>query len=189
MLAAEGRGMPALPGAGGPAGGGPGSGAGGPGGPGGPAPPKGTSLEPRVETTPMDFSRLSQNMPSREVPVPKNLVDCLMTHENRGLLIEESGSDVEWAPEEGNVKLRGSAEQVKRATRLLQRVLMHCHWGRSEAKVARLLKPKIVESAICRLSPMNSLKPIEKILSNSNPMLCIGKDRGNDLVIQDTIIS
>lgn len=154
-----------------------------------PSTAKTSGLEPRVETTPMDFSRLSQNMPSRGVPVPRNLVQHLMTPEHRGLLIEESGADVEWAPEEHLVKLRGSAEQIKRATRLLQRVLMHCHWGRSEAKVSRLLKPKIVESAICRLSPMNSLRPTEKILSGPNSTLSIGKDKGNDLVIQDAIIS
>jgi len=148
-----------------------------------------TTGETRVEPTPMDFSRLVQNMPSREVPVPKNLVEHLMTPQHRGLLAEETGADVEWVPEEAQVKLRGSAEQVKRATRLLQRVLMHCHWGRSEAKVARLLRPYIVESAICRLSPMNSLRPVEKVLNNSSPILSIGKDKGNDVTIQDPVIS
>merc|ERR1712032_276779 len=103
----------------------------------------------------MDFSRLSREMPSRVVPVPKELVAHLMTTEHRQMLSEETGADVEWAPEVAQVKVRGSAEQVKKATRLLQRVLMHCHWGRSESKVKRLLKPRIVESAICRLSPMN----------------------------------
>lgn len=147
------------------------------------------SENPRVETTPMDFSRLSRDLPSRAVPVPKELVEYLMTPEHRQLLTEQSGADVEWAPEEAQVKVRGSAEQVKRATRLLQRVLMHCHWGRSEAKVKRLLKPRMVESAICRLSPMNTLRPAEKLLSNSQPILSIGKDKGNDLVIQDPIIS
>mmetsp|Transcript_52834 Transcript_52834/g.150633 ORF Transcript_52834/g.150633 Transcript_52834/m.150633 type:complete len:345 (-) Transcript_52834:60-1094(-) len=146
-------------------------------------------VQPRVETTPMDFSRLSRDLPSRAVPVPKDLVEYLMTPEHRQLLTEQSGADVEWAPEEAQVKVRGSAEQVKRATRLLQRVLMHCHWGKNEAKVKRLLKPKIVESAICRLSPMNTLRPAEKLLSAASPILSIGKDKANDLVIQDPIIS
>merc|ERR550532_133819 len=145
--------------------------------------------QPRVETTPMDFSRLSRDLPSRSISVPKELVQYLMTPEHRQLLNEQSGSDVEWAPEEAQVKVRGSAEQVKRATRLLQRVLMHCHWGKSEAKVKRLLKPRMVESAICRLSPMNTLRPAEKHLSLASPTLRIGKDKANDVVIQDAIIS
>mmetsp|Transcript_52045 Transcript_52045/g.161116 ORF Transcript_52045/g.161116 Transcript_52045/m.161116 type:complete len:350 (-) Transcript_52045:63-1112(-) len=181
------------PGKGAPGMGPPGAGgAGMPGGPGvGMAPPQveESDGQPRVETTPMDFSRLSRDLPSRSVPVPKELVEHLMTPEHRQLLTEQSGADVEWAPEEAQVKVRGSAEQVKRATRLLQRVLMHCHWGKSEAKVKRLLKPRLVESAICRLSPMNTLRPAEKLLSNAQPLLSIGKDKGNDVVIQDPIIS
>lgn len=145
--------------------------------------------QPRVETTPMDFSRLTRDLPSRTVPVQKDLVEYLMTPEHRQLLTEQSGADVEWLPEEASVKVRGSDEQVKRATRLLQRVLMHCHWGKSEAKVKRLLKPRMVESAICRLSPMNTLRPAEKHLSLASPTLRIGKDKANDVVIQDAIIS
>merc|ERR550532_3046426 len=145
--------------------------------------------QPRVETTPMDFSRLSRDLPSRSISVPKELVQYLMTPEHRQLLNEQSGSDVEWAPDEAQVKVRGSAEQVKRATRLLQRVLMHCHWGRSAQKVRRLLKPRIVESLICRLSPMNTLRPAEKLLSSASPVLSIGKDKSNSVVIQDPAIS
>jgi len=145
--------------------------------------------DPRVETTPMDFSRLTRDMPTRAIPVPKGLVPYLMTPENRQVLIEESGADVEWFPDEGSVKLRGSQEQVKRATRLLQRVLMHCHWGKNEAKVRQLLKPRMVESAICRLSPMSTLRQVEKLLSAATPTISIGKDKANDLVIQDAIIS
>lgn len=145
--------------------------------------------QPRVETTPMDFSRLTRDLPTRTVPVQKDLVEYLMTPEHRQLLTEQSGADVEWLPEEASVKVRGSDEQVKRATRLLQRVLMHCHWGKSEAKVKRLLKPRMVESAICRLSPMNTLRPAEKHLSLASPTLRIGKDKANDVVIQDAIIS
>jgi len=138
----------------------------------------------------MDFSRLARaDLPSRDVPVPKELVEHLMTPEHRQLLSEESGADVEWAPEEAQVRLRGSAEQTKRATRLLQRVIMHCHWGRSEMKVKRLLKPRIVESTICRLSPMNTLRPAQKTLNSVTPVMSIGKDRHCDVVIPDPIIS
>lgn len=150
------------------------------------------SQGPLVETTPMDFSRLSahtQNLPTRDVPVPKDLCPYLMTSEHRILLMEEGGAEVEWEPEKRVVKLRGSQEQVKRATRLLQRVMMHCHWGKSETKVSRLIRPKTVESVKIRLSPMNTLRPVEKTLSCANTVLTIGKEKGNDLMIADNVIS
>eukprot|EP00435_Cladocopium_sp_Y103_P069051 s176_g32.t1 len=87
------------------------------------------------------------------------------------------------------VILKGSAEQIRKAERLLQRVLMHSNWGRSEAKVRRLLKPPIIESAVCRLSPMNTLPPGQKTLSQTQPILSIGKDKGNDIVIPAQIVS
>lgn len=136
-----------------------------------------------------DFSRPVQNLPTREVPVPKNLLEYLMTPEHRCLLLEESGAEVEWDREESQVKLRGSPESLRRATRLLQRVYMHCHWGRSESKVTRLLRPQMLASAICRLSPMNTLRPFEKILNAASPVMTIGKERGNDIMISDQIIS
>mmetsp|Transcript_17231 Transcript_17231/g.26007 ORF Transcript_17231/g.26007 Transcript_17231/m.26007 type:complete len:183 (-) Transcript_17231:33-581(-) len=87
------------------------------------------------------------------------------------------------------VLLRGSDDQIKKATRILQRVLMHCNWGRSLQKVTRLMRPVIVESAICRLSPMNALSPAEKVLNQGSPIMSIGKDKMNDVVIPDQIVS
>jgi len=140
-------------------------------------------------TTPMDFSRLGSTLPSQDFPVPRDMVEYLMTPEHRQILLEESGCDVDWAPDEAKVVLKGSAEQIRKAERLLQRVLMHSNWGRSETKVRRLLKPQIIESAVCRLSPMNTLPPGQKTLSQTQPVLSIGKDKGNDIVIPAQIVS
>lgn len=146
--------------------------------------------EPKVATTMMDFSRLGRDLPSKSVQVGKELVEHLMTPEHRQILQEESGADVEWAPEDREVQLRGSQEQVKKAQRLLARVTTHCHWGRvTEEKVKRLLKPRMVESVIVRLSPMNTLRPAAKTLNNSQTTLSIGKDKICDAVIQDPIVS
>lgn len=143
-----------------------------------------------VETTPMDFSRLhAQDRPVRSVSVPKELGGFLMTTENRQILTEETGADVEWSPDTNEVQLRGSAEQVKKAQKVLARVITHCHWGRSEAKVRRLLKPRIVESVRIVLSPMNTLRPVDKTLSIANRTLKIGKDKTNDSVIPDATVS
>mmetsp|Transcript_4163 Transcript_4163/g.7067 ORF Transcript_4163/g.7067 Transcript_4163/m.7067 type:complete len:320 (+) Transcript_4163:97-1056(+) len=144
----------------------------------------------KVETTRLDFSKLSRDAePNRRVPVSKDLVETLMTSAHRQILTEESGADVEWSPETGEVLLRGSPEQVNKATRLVQRVTTHCMWGRSEQKVRRLLKPQMVESVICRLSPMNALRPAERILSGAAPFLVIGKDKQCDVVIVDQVVS
>lgn len=145
---------------------------------------------PRVETTAMDFSKLSANQLAHgNVVVQKKLVESLMTPENRRLLTEETGANVEWKPDEATVALSGSAEQVKKAQRILARVMMHCRWGYGEAKVRRLLKPRRCTSVLCRLSPMNTLRPIEKNLSPKDAMLTIGKDKNNDATISDQLIS
>mmetsp|Transcript_52894 Transcript_52894/g.123807 ORF Transcript_52894/g.123807 Transcript_52894/m.123807 type:complete len:317 (+) Transcript_52894:63-1013(+) len=144
----------------------------------------------KVETTRLDFSKLSRDaQPNRTVPVSKDLVETLMTSAHRQILTEETGAEVEWSPETGEVLLRGSPEQVNKATRLVSRVTTHCIWGRSEQKVRRLLKPQMVESVICRLSPMNALRPAERILSGAAPFLVIGKDKQCDVVIVDQVVS
>jgi len=143
----------------------------------------------KVATTPMDFSVLSSSFPSKDIPVPRELVEFLMTSEHRHILMEESGCEIEWEPEDSKVLLRGSAEQIKTATKQLQRVLVHCNWGRSEAKVTRLLRPRFVESALVRLSPMNTLPSGSKTLSVAVPVLCVGKGNNNDVIINKNMIS
>jgi pSer/pThr/pTyr-binding forkhead associated (FHA) protein len=66
---------------------------------------------------------------------------------------------------------------------------MHCKWGQNTAKVTRLLRPPVVESAFCRLSPMNTLRTAEKTLNSGSPVMSIGKDKSNDVVIPDMSIS
>lgn len=145
--------------------------------------------EPRVETTRMDFSKLTREMPHVTVEVQKDLVGPLMTPEHRQFLAEETGARIEWNPDHRQVLLSGSAEQTKRAQRLLARVIMHCRWGANVEKVRRLLRPRKVESVLCRLSPMNTLRPGQKTLSPSAPALTIGKDKQNDVTIGDPQIS
>lgn len=149
----------------------------------------GAQAAPKIETTRMDFTKLVREQPTSFVSVQKELVEHLMTPEHRKLLTEETGATVEWVPEEAKVALGGSAEQVKRAQRLLARVMMHCRWGYSEEKVRRLLKPRKIESVLVRLSPMNTLRPAEKTLSPGSTIMTVGKDRANDVVVPDALIS
>jgi len=146
----------------------------------------------KVDTQTMSFSKLAMDgQQSKNVPVGKRLVEHLMTPEHRQLLTEETGADVEWVPEESKVKLQGSAEQLKRASRLLARVEMHCHWGSSEAKVSKLLRRQQVQSVLCRLSPMtvDKLFPAEKMFNGKETKMSIGTDKKNDVAIQDAVVS
>merc|ERR1712194_287448 len=88
-----------------------------------------------------------------------------------------------------SVVLMGSAEQSKRAQRLLAKVMMHCRWGCNQDKVQRLLKPRRTASVLCRLSPMNTLRAAEKTLQGSDTTLAIGKDKSCKVVIADALIS
>jgi len=145
---------------------------------------------PRVATTPMDFSR--KESPAIPFPVPRKIAQQVMTPECRRILEAQSGADIEWAPElkQGpHAMLKGSPDQVRLASKLLARVKTHCAWGCNEEKIKRLLKPRMIEKALCRLSPMDSLRPIDKLLSSAQSRLTIGKGKECDAVIQDSMVS
>jgi len=147
---------------------------------------------PQIATTPMDFSNLGQAAPTQLIPVPKKLVEHLMTPATKRILEGQSGVEIDWAPdyEKGpQVMMRGSPEQVRLAGKMISRVKTQCHWGCSEAKIHRLLKGGVIEKALVRLSPMDSLSNVEKLLSSSQPRLSIGKGKDNDAVVQDQAVS
>lgn len=147
---------------------------------------------PQIATTPMDFSNLGKAVPTQLIPVPKKLVEHLMTPATKRILEDQSGVEIDWAPdyEKGpQVMMRGSPEQVRLAGKLISRVKTQCHWGCSEAKIHRLLKGGVIQTALCRLSPMDSLSNVEKLLSAANPRLTIGKGKENDAVVLEQAVS
>lgn len=152
----------------------------------------GVGQEPRVATSSMDFSRLDgKAMPSNTMKLPKEIAQHLMTSEHRTIIMEESGADVEWNVEARTAVVRGSNDQVKAATKLLERVRTHCHWGSREEKVRTLLRPRMIEKALCRLSPMDvihKLRTVDKSLS-AGQTLSIGKGKENDAIVNDAIVS
>lgn len=112
-----------------------------------------------------------------------------MTEEVSQLLLQASGANIDFDRQGEKVLITGSPEQTKQAERLLNRVAMHCHWGCNESKVTRLLKPRPVQTIVCRLSPMSTLPAKEKMLTTKEPLLSIGKDQKCDVIVQDAIIS
>lgn len=145
--------------------------------------------EVKVATTLMDFSKTRVGQSADVTIEPEALVEYLMMPQHQRLVSEDTGADLEWFPAQNLVRLSGSAEQVKSAQRLLARVMVHCRWGCSESKTKRLLRPPKVDSIFCRLSPMNTLTPVEKALSIAEPVLTIGKDKSNSAVVNDALVS
>lgn len=125
-----------------------------------------------------------------ELPIPLKMAPHLMTSTHKQLIIEESGCRIDFDQEKCCVKLLGVDDaRIQLAKKLLQRVISHCSWGSSEDKVRRILKPKQVESITVRLSPMTRLPNFEKRLTTTNKLLSIGKDKTNDVSIQDSLVS
>lgn len=143
----------------------------------------------------VDSARLGRDSSqARSISIPAKMASHVFTAANKKVLMETTGSEVEWDATSSNYKAKvwGAPEQVKKALRLLDRVVSHCNWGSSEAKVSRILSPpKQLDSVLVRLSPMGPhLQPFELQLSASCPVLSIGKEKGrNHVVIPDPLMS
>lgn len=144
-------------------------------------------LDPRVATTRMDFSRLEAS--SKVVPVPPEISRHLMVATVQKAFASITGATVSWDVSANHVSIAGSADAIEWAERMLTRVLMHCNWGCSEAKVLRLLLPRRLQSARCRLSPMSVLPAGDKTLTVTDPIFSIGKDLACDIVVLDPLVS
>lgn len=137
------------------------------------------------------FGMPTEAQQTKEVKIRTNVVKYLMTEANRQLVMQESGAEVEWLPEKERARLTGGSKQVSVAARTLSRVDLHCHWGASEDKVRKLLRRRPVTSIMCRLSPMtvNTLTLVEKQLGAKDANLSIGKDKTNNVAVNDPILS
>lgn len=148
------------------------------------------SEEPDAKRARVDYSGARVDEVSTEVDIEKKFATHMMCKEARELLKKECGVQVVWNPQTSKVALYGSKEQVKACQKVLQRVVTHCNWGSSVEKVLGLIKPKIVEEVMIRLSPMGDLRKFAKKLNANTPQLTIGKDKGmNELVINDQHVS
>eukprot|EP00746_Dinoflagellata_sp_MGD_P155734 gnl/MRDRNA2_/MRDRNA2_85535_c0_seq2.p1 gnl/MRDRNA2_/MRDRNA2_85535_c0~~gnl/MRDRNA2_/MRDRNA2_85535_c0_seq2.p1 ORF type:complete len:434 (-),score=66.98 gnl/MRDRNA2_/MRDRNA2_85535_c0_seq2:372-1673(-) len=148
--------------------------------------PEPEDLVPRQEVV---VSQMDEP-PYEELQIPPQIAPHLMTHHHKKLIVDETGTELEWIPSKSVVILWGPEAHVQAAVKLVQRVTNHCRWGSNEGKVTRILKPKQVEAVSVRLSPMSTLPSFEKQLTVSNTMLTIGKEKsGNDVFILDGTMS
>lgn len=129
---------------------------------------------------------------TKEVAISREVISHLMTPENQQVFSEETGCSAEYEAERRRVVTHGTAENLKRGQRLLQRVELHCRWGSNEKKCRRLLRlEEFAEVVQMKLSPMtvSTLKTGDKTLNSNDPDMTLGKDRSCDLVISDPMLS
>lgn len=139
----------------------------------------------------MTFSNLEVGQVATSMSIPRNQLSHFMTESTRRLLSDASGvSEVAWDLEGAQVTICGTAQQVECAEQLVKRVVTHCKWGVSEAKVHGLLSPRPVTMVRIRLSPMvPALKQMVFNLSASKRKVSIGSDSSNDLMLKAPLIS
>ncbi|CAE8638970.1 unnamed protein product, partial [Polarella glacialis] len=146
----------------------------------------------RPMTERMDFSGLEVGRLSKVVTMPPEQVGPLMTDVVRELLLEVSGAyDIEWDKVKRLVTISGTAVQMEKAEKALQRVSAHCNWGANEAKIRSILRPRTdLKSARVRLASMvPNLKDFTKTLTVDKPAFTMGTDPSNALRIQATGVS
>eukprot|EP00746_Dinoflagellata_sp_MGD_P091083 gnl/MRDRNA2_/MRDRNA2_36054_c0_seq1.p1 gnl/MRDRNA2_/MRDRNA2_36054_c0~~gnl/MRDRNA2_/MRDRNA2_36054_c0_seq1.p1 ORF type:complete len:424 (-),score=61.42 gnl/MRDRNA2_/MRDRNA2_36054_c0_seq1:89-1360(-) len=135
----------------------------------------------------------SSKSTKEELSIPESIALHLMTPEHQNLIIEQSGADVEFDGLRCCVVVQASGwaqkEQVQTAMKMLNRVLSHCKWGATEAKVRCLLKPKPLQSVKVQLSAMSEVRSFERRLTRDSPKISIGKDPSNDIFIRDHLVS
>lgn len=138
----------------------------------------------KVDVPRMDFSKPTKDdLDTTTVVVHKELVGLLMTAENKTTLEEETGAGIEWDADKARVQISGSPEQVQRAQRLLSRVTTHNRWGQSADKIRRCIKPRKVESILCRLSAMGTLPAVQKTLNSTHSSIKMGKGPENHVIL------
>lgn len=135
----------------------------------------------------------SSSRSEKTVKVPEEQVAVVMTVQTKKCLCEATGVEIEWEPP--TARLQGMPAQIHQAEKMLLRVIKHCLWGASEAKVRHLMKPppgleaQGGGSVRLRLTPMNTLPPCEVALSSAKRAISLGKGAENDVVVADNMVS
>ncbi|CAE7236091.1 unnamed protein product, partial [Symbiodinium microadriaticum] len=98
----------------------------------------------KPQTERMDFSGLEAGRLTKSLTVPQDQVDALMTAPTRELLLEVAGAyDIEFQPARRVVEVTGTAVQLEKAEKALQRMVAHCNWGASDSKIRAILRPRL----------------------------------------------
>lgn len=152
-----------------------------------------TGLGPGSQPGPSPVGAPVSSRSEKMIKVPQDQVSSVMTVRTKKVLCEATGVDIDWEPP--NARLQGMPAQIAQAEKMLLRVMKHCLWGVSETKVLHLLKPPPAHSDVqggsvrLRLTPMNTLKPVEVALTSAKRTITIGKGAENDVVVADQMVS
>lgn len=146
----------------------------------------------RPATTRMDFAGLDVGRQSRTVPISGECIGTLMAEGIRELLLQVTGvHDIAFDRSKKIATVTGTAAQLEKAEKQLQRVSAHCQWGASEAKVRGVISPRTdYKSVRLRLASMvPQLKDCTRTLDAGKPTLSIGSDPSNNVRVQGALVS
>lgn len=146
----------------------------------------------KPQTERMDFSGLEAGRLTKSLTVPQDQVDALMTAPTRELLLEVAGAyDIEFQPARRVVEVTGTAVQLEKAEKALQRMVAHCNWGASDSKIRAILRPRLdYKYARVRLASMApGLKDFTKTLTAEKATFAIGTDGNCALRVKGPCVS
>mmetsp|Transcript_94189 Transcript_94189/g.224218 ORF Transcript_94189/g.224218 Transcript_94189/m.224218 type:complete len:273 (+) Transcript_94189:2-820(+) len=146
----------------------------------------------RPQTERMDFTGLEAGRLTKSLTVPQDQVSSVMTPSTRELLLEVTGAyDIEWVKQKRSIQVTGTAAQLEKAEKALQRVVAHCNWGATEAKIRSILRPRLdYKSARIRLASMApTLKDFTKTLTSDKATFSIGTDPTSALRVKGPLVS
>lgn len=145
----------------------------------------------KPKTERMDFSGLEAGRLTKNLTVPHDQVDSVLTAATRTLLVEVTGAEIEVLKVKRALEVTGTAAQLEKAEKALQRVVAHCNWGANDAKIRSILRPRVdYKSARVRLASMApGLKDFNRTLTADKATFSIGTDATCALKVKGPLVS
>jgi len=146
----------------------------------------------KPKTERMDFSGLEAGRLTKNLSVPQDQVDSVLTPATRALLVEVTGAyEIEVVKSKRSIEVTGTASQLEKAEKALQRVVAHCNWGANETKIRSILQPRLdYKSARVRLASMApGLKDFTRTLTPDKATFAIGQDPTCALKVKGPLVS
>ncbi|CAK9098914.1 unnamed protein product [Durusdinium trenchii] len=144
----------------------------------------------KPQTERMDFTQLEAGRLTKNLTVPQDQVESVMTPATRALLVEVTGAEIELLKSKRLVEVTGTASQIEKVEKALQRVVAHCNWGANEMKIRRNGCARVGYTARIRLASMAAgLKDFSRTLTVEKATFSIGTDPSCSLRVKGPLVS
>eukprot|EP00913_Durusdinium_trenchii_P016484 g15495.t1 len=121
----------------------------------------------------------------------RTCVESVMTPATRALLVEVTGAEIELLKSKRLVEVTGTASQIEKVEKALQRVVAHCNWGANEMKIRRngCARVGYTEARIRLASMAAGLKDFSRTLTVEKATFSIGTDPSCSLRVKGPLVS